>query len=101
LLSLVTVTLDGRDHYVELYMSSAVGRAERSGARYFYRMSIDAVIAAERLLLERLEHFACTPEYARLLDTVTSHMDDGPERWPAHWLIARHTVLADIDRYRR
>jgi uncharacterized protein (DUF2384 family) len=50
-------------------------------------MSIDAVIAADRLLLERLEHFACTPEYARLLDTVISHMDAGSERWLAHWLI--------------
>lgn len=50
-------------------------------------MSIDAVIAADRALLERLEQFARTPEYARLLATVVEHMGGEAEPWLAHWLV--------------
>jgi len=52
-------------------------------------MSIEAVIAADLALLERLEHFARTPAYAVLLDTVNRHMGDDQEEWLAHWLIHR------------
>ena len=47
-------------------------------------MSIDAVIAADRALLERLG-FVLTPAYARLLDTALKHGES--EQWLAHWLI--------------
>lgn len=50
-------------------------------------MSIGAIIAADRALLERLEQFARTPAYVRLLATAVEQMGEEAEPWLAHWLI--------------
>lgn len=49
-------------------------------------MSIDSIIAEDRALLDRLEQFARTPEYARLLATVVELMGAESEPWLARWL---------------
>ena len=51
-------------------------------------MSVDAYIADQRALLDRLEEFARTPEYERLLSTVQDFASDDPEPWLADWLIS-------------
>jgi hypothetical protein len=50
-------------------------------------MSIDAVIAADRALLERPGHFARTPEYARLWATRVERPGCDDERRLAQWLV--------------
>ena len=63
------------------------GLAWPLGTWYFSGMSIDAVIAADRAVLARLEQFARTTECTRLLAAVVEHMGEEGEPWLAHWLV--------------
>ena len=49
-------------------------------------MSVDAYIAQQRALLDRLEEFARTPEYERLLRTANQYASKDPEPSLAKWL---------------
>lgn len=51
-------------------------------------MSVDVYIAQQRALLDRLEEFARTSEYERLLHTVKQYASEDPETWLAEWLIS-------------
>jgi len=51
-------------------------------------INVDAYIANQRSLLDRLEQFAQTPEYERLLSTLQGFAADDPEPWLADWLIS-------------
>jgi hypothetical protein len=50
-------------------------------------MFVDAVIAADRALLDRPEPLSHSPAYRRLQAVVLEHMGPGPEAWLAHWLL--------------
>ena len=51
-------------------------------------MNVDAYIANQRALLDRLEQFVRTPEYERLLSVLQRFASDDPEPWLADWLIS-------------
>lgn len=57
--------------------------------------SVVAFIAGQRELLFRLEQFAETPAYRRLL-TVAAPMVDGDEPWLAEWLIQPAFTLREL-----
>lgn len=48
---------------------------------------VTAFIAAQRALLSRLERFAQTPSYDRLLKKACEFAADDPEPWMVDWLI--------------
>lgn len=50
-------------------------------------MSIAAVIAADRALLDRLERFSHSQAYERLQVVALEHIGPDSEAWLAHWLI--------------
>lgn len=50
-------------------------------------IAVAAFIAEQRLLLDRLESFATTPEYGRLLAVVAPIAAGDLEPWFAEWLI--------------
>jgi len=52
------------------------------------KMSVDAYIANQRALLDRLEQFVRTPEYERLLSGLQGFVSDDPEPWLADWLVS-------------
>lgn len=57
--------------------------------------SVAAFIAGQRELLLRLEQFAETPAYSRLL-TVAAPLVDGDEPWLAEWLIQPAFTLGEL-----
>lgn len=49
--------------------------------------TVIAFIANQRKLLSRLERFAETPSYARLLKEIGDFASEDPEAWLLHWLV--------------
>jgi len=58
--------------------------------------SVAAFIAEQRELLARLEQFAETPEYQRLLAVVAPLAVGDLENWLAEWLIQPAFTLRDL-----
>lgn len=50
-------------------------------------VNIEAFIADQRAVLQRLEAFACTPDYAALVTALQELGGDDVEPWLARWLI--------------
>ena len=51
-------------------------------------LALETYIAAQRLLLVRLEEFSRTPGYARLLQALRKFSSEDPESWLAEWLVS-------------
>lgn len=49
--------------------------------------AVDAYVAEQQALLERLAAFSGTSDYSGLLDFVRQHCPGDPELWFAEWLI--------------
>ncbi|WP_166651842.1 antitoxin Xre/MbcA/ParS toxin-binding domain-containing protein [Roseateles toxinivorans] len=56
---------------------------------------IRTFITAQRSALDRLESFAGTPTYERLLAILWTFADGDPEPWLAAWLIEPNESLGD------
>lgn len=57
---------------------------------------VAAFIAGQRELLARLEQFAQTPEYRRLLAVAAPMADGDAEPWLAEWLIQPVFTLGEL-----